>query len=130
MTGEYFERRRTNMVTSAQSYLFPPSVGVGGATPPVNIGEVRYRGWDLSFKHLNTIGNFKYHVTFNMSRTTDKVLDWGDESAALPNMRRKAKHILSPLCTRLTVCSKAMRRLRHGLLIRTVWEIRRLLPAT
>lgn len=26
-----------------------------------------------------------------MSRTTDKVLDWGDESAALPNMRRKGK---------------------------------------
>ncbi len=97
MTGEYFERRRTNMVTGAQAYLFPPSVGVGGAVPSVNIGTVRYRGWDLSFKHLNTIGNLKYHVTLNMSRTTDKVLDWGDESAQLPNLRRKGHSYTSSL---------------------------------
>lgn len=91
VTGELFRRYRTNMVVDAPAYLFPPSVGVGGAVPAVNIGEVRYQGWDISLKHLNTVGNFKYHVTLNVSRTTDKVLDWGDESAYLPNLRRKGK---------------------------------------
>lgn len=91
VTGEVFRRYRTNMVVDAPAYLFPPSVGVGGSVPSVNIGEVRYQGWDLSFKHLNTIGSFKYHLTLNVSRTTDKVLDWGDESASLPNLRRKGK---------------------------------------
>ena len=91
VTGELFRRYRTNMVTDAPAYLFPPSVGVGGTVPKMNIGEVRYQGWDIAFKHLNTIGDFKYNVTLNLSRTTDKVLDWGDESAELPNLRRKGK---------------------------------------
>ncbi|MDE5826100.1 MAG: TonB-dependent receptor [Duncaniella sp.] len=91
ITGEFFERRRSNMVMDAPAYLFPPSVGTGGSAPSVNIGEVRYRGWDVALKHLNTVGNFRYHVNVNISRTTDKVLDYGDESAYLPNLRRKGK---------------------------------------
>ncbi len=91
ITGEYFERRRSNMVMDAPAYLFPPSVGTGGSVPKVNIGEVLYRGWDISLKHLNTIGDFRYNVTVNVSRATDEVLDYGDESAYLPNLRRKGK---------------------------------------
>ncbi len=91
ITGEVFERRRSNMVIGAPAYLFPPSVGTDGAVPNINIGEVRYRGWDIALKHLNTIGDFKYNVNVNISRTTDEVLDYGDESAYLPNLRRKGK---------------------------------------
>ncbi len=88
---ELYQRMNTNMVTSAQSYLFPPSVGTGGVTPSVNVGKVRYRGWDLSFKHLNNLGDFRYDVSFNIGSFSDKVLDWGDESSISENLRRKGQ---------------------------------------
>lgn len=88
---EWFQRTRTDMVTSARSQLFPPSVGTGGVTANVNIGKVRYRGVDFSIRHLNNIGEFKYNVSFNIGFNEDKVLDWGDESS-LPENQRYAGH--------------------------------------
>lgn len=88
-TVEAYQRTRTNMVMSAPQYLYPPSVGTSGNVPNINFGEVRYRGWDISVKHLNTIGDFKYNVQFNIAKSYDKVLDYGDESNQLPNLRRK-----------------------------------------
>lgn len=90
-TVEYFERTRTNMVESAPTYLFPPSLGTSGTTPSVNIGKVRYRGVDFSIRHVNTIGEVKYNVSFNLSKFQDEVLDWGDESSQVPGLRRKGK---------------------------------------
>ncbi len=93
-TVEYYQRYRTNLVTSAPSYLFPPSVGTDGSVPSVNIGKIRFQGWDFSIKHLNTIGDFKYSVGVNLSVSDNKVLDYGDESAELPNLRRAGKPYL------------------------------------
>jgi TonB-linked SusC/RagA family outer membrane protein len=86
---EWYERVRTNMVTSAETYLFPPSTGTGGVVPNVNIGKVRFTGWDFTITHVNTIGDWSYNVSFNLSTTTNKVLDWGDESSMSENLRRK-----------------------------------------
>ncbi len=91
---DYYQRYRTNMIINAPAYLFPPSVGTGGTVPSVNIGEVKFQGWDLTFKHLNTVGDFKYSVVVNLSKSTNKVLDYGDESAAVENLRRKGKPYL------------------------------------
>lgn len=91
---DFYQRYRTNMVIGAPAYLFPPSVGTDGSVPNVNIGKICFQGWDLTFKHLNTIGNFKYSVILNLSKSTNKVLDYGDESASLPNLRRKGKPYL------------------------------------
>ncbi len=91
---EYYQRYRTNMITSAPSYLFPPSVGTGGSVPSVNIGKIRYQGVDFSIKHLNTVGDFKYSVSFNLSFSNNKVLDYGDESSQLVNLRRAGKPYL------------------------------------
>lgn len=88
MTVEYYNRTRTNMVMEAPGYLYPPSTGANGATPNINMGKVRYSGVDLSLKHVNTIGKWKYHVQLNLSKTKDKVIDYGDESNQLPNLRR------------------------------------------
>lgn len=93
-TVEYYQRYRTNMVNSAPAYLFPPSVGTGGSVPNINMGKVRYQGVDFSIKHLNTIGDFKYSVGVNLSVSDNKVLDWGDESSVLPNLRRKGNAAL------------------------------------
>ena len=95
VTAEYYERRRSNMVMLAPEYLFPPSTGTGGAVPSINLGEVRYRGWDLTFKHVNTVGDVKYNLTFNVSKTSDKVLDYGDESSLPPNLQRKGKSYMT-----------------------------------
>lgn len=93
-TVEYYQRYRTNLVTSAPSYLFPPSVGNDGSVPNINIGKIRFQGWDFSVKHLNTVGDFKYSVGVNLSVSNNKVLDYGDESAELPNLRRAGKPYL------------------------------------
>lgn len=93
-TVEYYQRYRTNMINGAPAYLFPPSVGTGGSVPSINIGKVRYQGVDFSIKHLNTLGDFKYSVGVNISVSDNKVLDWGDESTVLPNLRRKGNSYL------------------------------------
>ncbi len=93
-TVEYYQRYRTHMVTGAPAYLFPPSVGTGGSVPSINFGKIRYQGVDISLKHLNTIGNFKYSVGVNLSFSDNKVLDYGDESSVAENLRRKGKAAL------------------------------------
>ena len=84
---EWFQRTRTDMVTNARAQLFPPSVGTGGVSANVNIGKVRYRGWDFSIRHVNNIGDFRYNVNFNIGTNDDIVLDWGDESSLPENQR-------------------------------------------
>lgn len=93
-TGEFYQRYRTNMITGAPAYLFPPSVGTDGSVPSVNIGKIRYQGVDLSLKHNNKIGDFKYSVGVNFSFADNVVLDYGDESANVENLRRKGKPYL------------------------------------
>lgn len=88
---EWYQRTRTNMVNDAEAYLFPPSVGTGGVVPHVNMGKVRFRGVDVSLRHLNTIGDLKYDVSFNIGTAYDKVLDWGDESSLVPSQRMKGR---------------------------------------
>ena len=88
---EWFQRTRTDMVTDARAQLFPPSVGTGGVTANVNIGKVRYRGWDFSIRHVNNVGDFRYNLNFNIGTNDDIVLDWGDEST-LPENQRYAGH--------------------------------------
>ncbi len=94
LSAEFYQRYRTNMITSAPAYLFPPSVGTGGSVPSVNIGKIRYQGVDFSLKHVNTIGDWKYNVGFNIALSGNKVLDYGDESANIENLRRKGKSYL------------------------------------
>ncbi len=94
VTAEFYQRYRTNLITGAPAYLFPPSVGTGGSVPSVNIGKIRYQGFDLSVKHVNTVGDFRYNVGFNIALSNNKVLDYGDESANVENLRRKGKPYL------------------------------------
>ena len=93
-TVEFYQRYRTNMITGAPGYLFPTSVGMDGSVPSINIGKVRYQGVDITLKHNNNVGNLNYGVTFNMGFSSNKVLDYGDESANIENQRRKGKSYL------------------------------------
>lgn len=91
VTYEYYWRYRSNMIMSAPTYLYPPSTGTDGNVPDLNFGKIKAWGWDLTFTHLNTIGNFKYNVSFNISKTADRVVDYGDESTVSETQRRVGK---------------------------------------
>lgn len=88
---EWYRRLRTNMVTDAKDYLFPPTVGTGGVRPAVNIGEVLFSGVDFTVRHDNTIGDFNYDLSFNVGTSDNRVLDWGDESSLPEQLRRKGR---------------------------------------
>ena len=88
ITFEYFLRYETDKITSAPDYLYPYSTGVNGNVPSLNFAKLKAWGWDLSINHLNTIGKFKYNVGFSLSKSDDKYLDYGDESAQNANLRR------------------------------------------
>jgi hypothetical protein len=62
--------------------------------PSQNFSKLKTWGWDLSLTHRNTIGKFKYNVGVTLSKSDDKYLDFGDESAQIPNMRRKGRSSL------------------------------------
>ena len=91
MSFDYFVRYQTNKITSAPSYLFPPSTGTDGAYPSMNFSKLKAWGWDFTITHKNTIGKFRYNMSFNLSKSNDKYLDFGDESSQTPNLRRKGK---------------------------------------
>ena len=89
ITYEYYWRFRTNMLEVSPAYLYPPSAGAGGRYPYINMGKIKEWGWDLTINHRNTIDKVRYNVDFMISKTDNKYLNYGDESAQLPN-RRKA----------------------------------------
>ena len=89
ITFEYFIRYETDKITSAPDYLYPYSTGVNGNVPSLNFSKLKAWGWDLTINHRNTIGKFKYNIGFSLSKSDDKYLDFGDESAQNINLRRK-----------------------------------------
>lgn len=88
---DYFVRYETDKITSAPDYLFPPSTGVNGVVPSMNFSKLKAWGWDFTLTHRNTVGKFKYNAALSLAKADDKYLDYGDESAQLPNLRRKGK---------------------------------------
>lgn len=94
MTFEYFLRYETDKITTAPDYLYPPTTGVDGNVPSQNFSELKTWGWDFTLNHRNTIGKLKYNIGVILSKSDDEYLDYGDESAQLPNLRRKGRSSL------------------------------------
>lgn len=91
LTFEHYWRFETDKVTSAPTYLYPPTTGVDGNVPNMNFSELKVWGWDLTLTHRNTIGKVKYNVDVTMGKSDDKYLDYGDESSLSPNLWRKGR---------------------------------------
>lgn len=91
MSFEYYTRYETDKITSAPDYLYPPSVGLNGNVPSMNFAKLKAWGWDFTLAHKNTIGKLKYNIGMTLAKSDDKYLDFGDESAQLPNLRREGK---------------------------------------
>jgi TonB-linked SusC/RagA family outer membrane protein len=89
LTFEYYIRYRTNLIMDAPASLYPYSTGVS-SVPNMNFGKIKAWGYDLTLTHRNTIGrDFRYNADFTLSYGRDKILDYGDESNELENLRRK-----------------------------------------
>ncbi|ERK39357.1 TonB-linked outer membrane protein, SusC/RagA family [Segatella baroniae F0067] len=89
VTFEYYWRYRTNLITAAPGYLYPPSTGVA-TVPNMNYGRIKAWGYDLTVTHRNTVGrNFRYNADFTLSMGRDRIIDYGDETNELENLRRK-----------------------------------------
>lgn len=91
LTYEYYWRYRTNGITIAPAYLYPPSTGVDGNPPNMNFSELKAWGWDLTLTHKNSINKVKYDVALTLSKSQDEYTDYGDESSIAENRRRVGK---------------------------------------
>ncbi len=49
----------------------------GQAEPVQNAGRVDNRGWEIELRHRNTIGDFGYGISFQISDATNEVIDMG-----------------------------------------------------
>lgn len=50
-----------------------PSLIIGGATSPMNAGNVSNKGWEFELSWRDIIGDFHYSATFNLSTLSNKV---------------------------------------------------------
>lgn len=91
LSFEYYQRFETDKITSAPDYLYPPSTGLNGNVPNMNFAKLKAWGWDFTLTHKNTVGKLRYNVGVTIAKNDDKYIDFGDESAQLPNLRRAGK---------------------------------------
>lgn len=81
INAEYFDNYRYDILTQRESV----PLYTGLSLPPVNIGEVSNKGFELELSHRNTIGKeFQYFVRGNFSYAKNKIL-FRDEPANASN---------------------------------------------
>lgn len=130
ITGEVFERRRSNMVIGAPAYLFPRLSELTVLCPiSTSVKCVTVVGTSLlSISTPSVISNI-------MSMSTSRVqpmrsLTMATSRPICPISAEKARAIHQRPCMRLPDFSRATRRLPHGLSTRTVSVMPASLPAT
>ena len=72
VTADYFQRDISDMLQ-----LVPIPSYVGLASPFVNVGSMRNKGWELALGWKDKISDFNYQVSFNISDVKNKVLQNG-----------------------------------------------------
>jgi TonB-linked SusC/RagA family outer membrane protein len=63
----------------------------GATLPPVNYAEVELKGWEFSLSHTNTVGEFRYSINANFTKSENTVLEIDDPKDQLPQLIRKGK---------------------------------------
>ena len=69
---EYFNEETSDILLQ-----LPLPTTFGLSAPVQNAGIVENRGWELELNHRNTIGDFNYGISFNISDAKNEVLDMG-----------------------------------------------------
>jgi TonB-linked SusC/RagA family outer membrane protein len=83
-TADYFSRYRYNIMITRGSV--PTILGVD--LPPVNLGRVQNRGFEVEAGYNNSFRNFRYSAKANMSYAKNKVLYMDEAMPAYPWLNR------------------------------------------
>jgi TonB-linked SusC/RagA family outer membrane protein len=73
ITADYYVNNTDNILLSVP---LPDVLGTG--YPPQNAGKVQNKGWEFSASYRNTIGEFSYDFSGNISDVRNKVISLGD----------------------------------------------------
>jgi TonB-linked SusC/RagA family outer membrane protein len=74
ITADIYQRQLSDMLINVPIPLY-----AGYNSPLRNAGSMQNTGWELSVKHANKIGDFRYDVTFLLSDVRNKVTDLRDQ---------------------------------------------------
>lgn len=89
LTADYFDRYRYDILITRGSV----STIIGVGLPPVNLGEVQNRGFEIELGYADNFKNFNYSVRGNISSAKNKVL-YADEAApAFPWLSRTGQSL-------------------------------------
>jgi len=78
--------KKTSDLLVANQTVVPSTFGISLAQ--VNYGQVNAKGFELTLRHDNQIGQVKYYVGFNFAYTTNKVIKF-PEQANIPDYQRR-----------------------------------------
>ena len=78
-TFDWFDRRTTGMLAAG---IEIPKV-VGTAAPLQNVADMKNRGWELNVTWRDKIGDFGYHVGFNIYDSQAEITKFNNESRLL-----------------------------------------------
>lgn len=73
-SGEYFNSTSRDLLLSLPIDM---TTGNEGGAPTVNAGSIRNRGFELEFGWNDTVGDFSYSASLNLSHVRNKVLNLG-----------------------------------------------------
>lgn len=73
----YYNKTEDLLITKA----LPPSAGL--ENPTLNVGKIRNTGFELELNYADHVKEFNYNVGFNLSTTSNKVLELSDKSQVL-----------------------------------------------
>jgi TonB-linked SusC/RagA family outer membrane protein len=70
LTADYFVKTTYDIL-----YNVSASVLLGATPSPQNAGTVENKGWDIDLSHRNTLGDFSYSVSANLSIVNNRVVN-------------------------------------------------------
>lgn len=80
LTADYFYKYRYDILTTRQGV----STVIGAVLPPVNLGIVENRGYEISLTYKNHIKAFNYSVNGNVSFAKNKIIFRDEANPAYP----------------------------------------------
>jgi TonB-linked SusC/RagA family outer membrane protein len=79
---DYYEKTTLDMLIRAAA----PAVGGGAQAPPLNLGSVLNRGFEMSFTYSDYIGDdFRFSVSANGATLHNEVLSLGNQDFVIPD---------------------------------------------
>ncbi|AOM76218.1 SusC/RagA family TonB-linked outer membrane protein [Pedobacter steynii] len=90
VTADYFDHLRYDILTARETV--PGYTGL--SLPPVNLGKVSNKGFEVELNHRNAINDhFQYFIRANASFARNKILFRDEPAAVAPNLKRTGRPV-------------------------------------